>query len=426
MKIAIVINQFPVRSQTFVLNQITGLIDLGIDVTIIAVHKGDIKLYEEGDYLAYRLEQRCIYLLEKKTSQVKTLIYRIQKTLIGLCHPTTVLNVLRSLSPTLGKQSRSLQLSSIAANQKQLLSYDWVICHFGPIGILAHKLRKIGVLSGKIATVFHGFDISTQQSLAVNGKDYQQLFKETELLLPISELWSKKLALLGAQADKIKVHRMGVDLNEFTYSALNALKVNDSAKPVFSQNTLKIFSVARFTEKKGLKYAIESLCYLPADISIDYQLAGYGELEQELKLLVKSLKLEQKVTFCGPLNSQAVKQFMQQADIFLQPSITAINGDMEGVPVVIMEAMAIGLPVITTYHSGIPELITDKLHGLLVAERDSQAIADKLAFLHCDLLNRKAITQAMTIKARERIEAVADIKKLNKQLVAILTEYRQQ
>ncbi|MDX2369994.1 MAG: glycosyltransferase [Colwellia sp.] len=423
MKVAIVVDQFPVRSQTFVLNQITGLIDLGIDVDIIALHKGNITLYTEGDYLAYQLEQRCTYLLEKKDSKANKLVYRLQRTLAGLFNPSTVSRVIRSLLPSLGKHALSLQLSTIAANQKQVLSYDWLVCHFGPNGILAHKLRKTGVLSGKIATVFHGFDISTQQSLAVYGKDYQQLFQETELLLPISELWYKKLALLGAAPEKIKVHRMGVDLNEFTFSPQSTLKANASPVTAFSKNTLKIFSVARFTEKKGLKYAIESLRFLSTDISVNYQLAGYGELEQELKLLVNELNLSGKVTFCGPLSAHQVKQFMQEADIFLQPSVTATNGDMEGVPVAIMEAMAIGIPVITTYHSGIPELITNNEHGLLVPERDSQAIADKLAYLHNDLLNGKLIAKTMTIKARERIESIADVKQLNKQLVALLREY---
>ena len=416
MKIAVFVDQFPVRSQTFVLNQITGLIDLGLDVHIIAVHKGELDLYKEGDYLSYQLNKRCTYLLEKKNGLIDKLMYRLFRIIAGMFHPSTTSSVIRGLLPSYGKHALSLQLSTIASNQKQLLSYDWIVCHFGPNGVLANKLRKIGVLSGKVATVFHGFDISEQRRLATYSNDYKQLFKETELLLPISELWSKKLIILGANSDKIKVHRMGVDLSEFTFSSLTAKKTCSAASATLNKNTLKIFSVARFTEKKGLKYAIESLRFLPEDIRVDYQLAGYGELEQELKLLVKQFNLSDKVTFCGTLSAQQVKQFMQEADIFLQPSITATNGDMEGVPVAIMEAMAIGIPIIATHHSGIPELIINEQDGFLVPEHDAQAIAEKILLIHKDkLLSNKLVKQA-----RSRIESVGDVTILNRQLVELL------
>jgi len=440
MKVAIVVDQFPIRSQTFVLNQITGLIDLGIEVDIIALRPGQLSLFEQGDYLSYQLQQRCIYLLPKPASTVKKqseqsklskLVFRLRMLIKALFTAKKAFRTLKSLNPKLGEAARNLTLACIVSEQNQALSYDWLICHFGPVGVLVNKLRKIGVLTGKIATFFHGFDISVKQSVINSLSGYRELFNDTELMLPISQLWQQKLISLGCAKEKVLVHRMGIDLSLFSFSSKNNSPEvgtdNDQSAMVeqsTEQRVLQVFTVARFTEKKGLCYAIESLAKLPAEIQVNYQIGGYGELLADLQALVLRLGLANKVTFCGALNSEQVKDYMQQADVFLQPSITAKNGDMEGVPVAIMEAMALGTPIIATNHSGIPELITHNLHGYLVAERDSQAIADRLVDLHDDLVKRKLKAQIMTIKARERIEANADVKRLNKQLISLLTEYQ--
>jgi len=413
MKIAVFVDQFPIRSQTFVLNQITGLIDLGVDVDIIALNQGNLQLVNTEELRKYQLVQRCHFLLDKQSKSISKLITRLLIILMGLLNSRVRITILKGLSPLFGKQAANLMLSSIAAKQETTLSYDWLICHFGSAGVLANNLRKMGCLSGKIATIFHGFDISGNHHLKSNRRTYQSLFRDTELILPISELWRNKLQGLGCPANKITVHRMGVDLHHFQFL--------DKAKQRLSptkQNTkiLTIFTVARFTEKKGLQFAIESLQYLPENTNVHYIIGGYGDLEQVLREQVKSLQLENKVSFLGPLTAKEVNEQMISADVFLQPSITAKNGDMEGVPVAIMEAMAVGTPVLSTFHSGIPEIIENGQHGLLVAERDAKAIADKLTLLYSDTELRELLAK----KARARIVNIANVDTLNKELLSLL------
>ncbi|MFT7008482.1 MAG: colanic acid/amylovoran biosynthesis glycosyltransferase [Colwellia sp.] len=418
MKIAIFVDQFPVRSQTFVLNQITGLIDLGVDVQIIALHKGNQALFDRSELSKYQLPSRCIYLEQKQISLTGKITYRLRSILAGLCRSASFKRVMLGLNPALGKHSANLMLASIAANLPQPLTYDWIVCHFGPNGVLADKLRQTGAISGKIATIFHGSDMSAQKTIGRNRRDYKRLFNEAELLLPISELWRDKLFSLGCPPHKVVVHRMGVDLQHFTYQPLDTHALSASENGLAQRPPFRIFTAARFTEKKGLRYAIESLLHLPKHMKVNYQIGGYGDLEDELRTLVHTLDLSDSVTFCGPLNADHVKAHMLAADVFLQPSIVASDGDMEGVPVAIMEAMAVGTPVIATYHSAIPELIIDEQHGLLVPERAPQAIADKLLALY----SNASLGQSIVLQARKRIESSANVKVLNQQLMNLLDQ----
>ena len=338
--------------------------------------------------------------------------------LTGLLRTKTRKSVVTALQARFGHQAKSLLLAAIASRFSTPLSFDVILCHFGQNGVVANKLRHIGVLEGKIATIFHGFDISAKSALVKHQLDYQALFAQTELMLPISDKWKNKLVSLGCEPEKIKVHRMGIDLGLFEFSAQPKPHSQLLLEPQLSNKCLTLFTVARFSEKKGLEYAIRALTHLPAEVNCHYYIGGFGELEQNLKQLVIELNLTSQVTFLGPLTSVEVKGHMQAADVFIQPSITAENGDMEGVPVAIMEAMAVGVPVISTFHSGIPELITHNEHGLLAEEKDAIALADNINSLYQD--NGGLVTK-LRQNARLRIEAIADVNKLNEQLVATLS-----
>jgi len=415
MKLAIFVDQFPVRSQTFVLNQVTGLIDLGVDVTILSLRASDKNIFNDENLKQYDLAKRTIYLLNSssaKPHKLSKLTSRMLAVIKGLLANSNRIAILKALNVTrYGQQAKSLLLACIVAKFAKSLRFDFIIAHFGFNGVTANQLRELGVLQGNIVTIFHGHDISNVQALDQQNKNYQALFKQTELMLPISDLWKNKLIELGCPESKIIVHRMGVDLTHF--KAPSTLASN-----ILEPSTLIIFTVARFAEKKGLEYAIKAMAILKkeANIAFHYTLAGFGELADELQQLVIQLNLSDQVNFIGEINSAQVKNYMQNADVFLQPSVTAKNGDMEGVPVAIMEAMAMGTVVVSTVHSGIPELITHKKHGLLAKERDEQAIAENLTLIASD----KKLVSALVMNAINRIEQIGNIDQLNKDLVKLL------
>lgn len=416
MKIAIFVDNFPVCSQTFVINQVLGLLELGVDVTVLVLASRTEKSNAELDGIYPGLSQRTFFLLQEQySSALGKASVRLNNVLQGLLKKKTRTNTIAALNSKLGQQAKSLLLASIASKQVKPLVFDVILCHFGQNGVVANKLRQIGVLEGKVATIFHGFDISAKSALVKYQLDYQALFAQTELMLPISDKWKNKLISLGCEQEKITVHRMGIDLELFEFSS------QPKAQPqsqLINSKCLTLFTVARFSEKKGLEYAIRALIHLPEEVNCHYIIGGFGELEQSLKQLVIELYLTNKVTFLGPLTSVQVKERMQTADVFIQPSITADNGDMEGVPVAIMEAMAVGVPVISTFHSGIPELITHNEHGLLAKERDALALADNISCLYRDDGN---LATKFRQNARLRIEAIADVEKLNQGLVELLT-----
>ncbi|MFT6985521.1 MAG: colanic acid/amylovoran biosynthesis glycosyltransferase [Psychromonas sp.] len=441
MKLAFFVSQFPIRSQTFVLNQITGLIDAGIDVSIISLSVGDKMLFTQGDHLAYQLADRTHYLTPPALmAPLVKFKHRLIKTLFGLVHPKTSKRTVKALTTkALGKPAQRLLLAAIAAQTKNTYQFDVILAHFGDNGITANNLRTLNVLQGKLVTVFHGYELSVKQTLLANRANYQRLFAQGELMLPISEIWQEKLIKIGCSSDKVRVHRMGVDLTHFPYQrALDT--VLRSIELTKTPPVLTLFTVARFTQKKGIIYALEALALVlgltktkaktqqfplnspqKADsaeqpILCHYRLAGFGEELGAIKQAIDDLGLSPFVTLLGPLNSAQVQEELIHADVFLQPSITANNGDMEGIPVSIMEAMAVGTVVLSTYHSGIPELITHGEQGLLAPEKSSLSLADNIRLLYHDI----PLREKLTANARQKIAQVGDVKTLNKQLLDIL------
>jgi colanic acid/amylovoran biosynthesis glycosyltransferase len=156
---------------------------------------------------------------------------------------------------------------------------------------------------------------------------------------------------------------MGVDLTRFTRRPVKV-----PGKP------LQIISVARLTEKKGLHVAIEACRQLKArGVDFHYRILGIGPWERRLRTLIEQYQLEDVVEMPGFKPSHEVKAMLDEADVFLLPSVTGADGDMEGIPVALMEAMAVGIPVVSTLHSGIPELIKSDHSGWLVPENNAMA-----------------------------------------------------
>ncbi|ELW37760.1 glycosyl transferases group 1 family protein [Escherichia coli 95.0083] len=160
--------------------------------------------------------------------------------------------------------------------------------------------------------------------------EYQQLFRRGDLMLPISDLWAGRLQKMGCPREKIAVSRMGVDMTRF------------SPRPVKAPATpLEIISVARLTEKKGLHVAIEACRQLKEQgVAFRYRILGIGPWERRLRTLIEQYQLEDVVEMPGFKPSHEVKAMLDDADVFLLPSVTGADGDMEGIPVALMEAMA--------------------------------------------------------------------------------------
>lgn len=403
MKVGFFLLKFPLSSETFVLNQITAFIDMGFEVEIVALQKGDTQ-NTHAAWTKYNLAARTRWLQDEPQGKVAKLRHRASQTLRGIHRKNTwqALNLKRY-----GAESRNLILSAICGQVVTPLHADVFIAHFGPAGVTAAKLRELGVIRGKIATIFHGIDITSRDVLNHYTPEYQQLFRRGDLMLPISDLWAGRLQKMGCPREKIAVSRMGVDMTRF------------SPRPVKAPATpLEIISVARLTEKKGLHVAIEACRQLKEQgVAFRYRILGIGPWERRLRTLIEQYQLEDVVEMPGFKPSHEVKAILDDADVFLLPSVTGADGDMEGIPVALMEAMAVGIPVVSTLHSGIPELVEADKSGWLVPENDARALAQRLAaFSQLDTDELAPVIK----RAREKVEHDFNQQVINRELASLL------
>ena len=409
MTILFVLPEFPKYSETFVIDQIVGLLDRGFDVRILAISRGAEPA--PGDIVATRgLMDRATFIFDHSASASRgwqILLQRLRHVVPGL--PSA--RVRRALSIRLyGHAAKSLVLAGAVRRLREPLKADAIIAHFGPTGVLATNLRALGLIEGPIYTVFHGYDLSRHSVLARHADDYRRLFASGERMLPISTRWQRKLEALGCAPEKIQVHRMGVDLDSFRFQP----RTNDAPSP---SRPLRVLSVARLVEKKGVTYLCEAVARLARrDVPVELEVVGDGPLQQELERFVARHGLDQRVFIRGRRDKAYVQDALRRADVFALPSVTAADGDQEGIPVSLMEAMASGVPCLSTVHSGIPELIEDGQSGWLVPERDVDALADKLARIQRGEYDLPAIAAT----ARATVESRFNQSRLHDQLAAQL------
>ena len=403
MKIAFLVTEFPALSETFILNQITGLLDRGHDVDIFAIKRPDTDKVHP-DVKKYDLMERVHYIFDEKAFYNK--LTRVLKAFLLVAGniyktPFTILRSLNVLRYGMAALSLTLLYAAVCFQNRK---FDIIHAHFGPNGIIATFLKEIRV-STKVITTFHGYDMSSFISERGSGV-YRRFFHNCDLCLPISVFWKAKLIELGCDERKIAVHRMGVDTGRFRCIE----------RKLYPSEPVRILSVGRLIEKKGHWYALKAFSRVAAKHkNVSYIIAGDGPLRSSLQSLVDELKLHDHVNFPGEVDQNEVLQLYERAHILIQPSITAKTGEQEGIPVVLMEAQASGLPVIATYHSGIPEVVIDNKNGFLVPEEDEAALAEKLEYLVTHPEARSAMGRA----GREMIENRHDIRKLNEQLVQI-------
>lgn len=403
LRIAVLVYEFPALSETFVLNQVTGLIDRGHDVTILADRPRDEDQTHE-DIERYRLKDRTIYGAPPNALPHRAL-GSVSRASAMLAHGQKAM-LLRSLDiRRFGRSAASGRLLFWTAQLAEERPFDVTLAHFGPMGDLAVRLRQAGVRTGPIATIMHGVDVSAQidnEPLA-----YKTLFSEGDLFLPISQAWRTKLHALGCPEEKTTVHHMGVDTDRYPF-------VERRPKP---EVPVRLLTLGRLVEKKGVADALHAISLLHhKGVSLTLDIVGDGPDRSAMETLRDGLGLQNVVRFHGWRRQDEIADLMRSHDLLLAPSVTASNGDQEGIPVTLMEAMASGMPVVSTRHSGIPELVEDGRSGLLVEERDPQALSAAIE----RLLAMPESWPAISRNARHRIEQGFDVGRLNARLEKML------
>jgi colanic acid/amylovoran biosynthesis glycosyltransferase len=408
MKIAFLVNQFPSVAETFVLNQIVGLIKLGHDVHIFA--DGSVKNIKIHDkYGKYDLSKKTHYygIPENKVLRVLKAIVLIFKHM-----PNNYDVVFRALNFfRYGKPSLSLSLLFMSIALLEKGPFDIIHSQFGTLGLFAASLNQILPSKCKLVTSIRGYDVTV--FLKEHPGIYRELFREGDLFLPVCEFLEERLIQEGCEEKKIVVHYSGIDCSKFEYVQRQRV----CGEPI------KVLTIARLIEKKGVAFAIEAVSrLLSRGEKIQYTVVGDGVLRENLQQLIEGMGIERQVKLLGWKTHEAVKMLLEESHVLVAPSLTAESGDQEGIPNAIKEAMASGLPVISTFHSGIPELVTDGVSGLLVPERDAASLADALAYL----ISHPEVCKEMGEAGRMQVEQKFDTNCLSKKLEELYFELMQE
>lgn len=364
-------DSFPVISETFILDQITGLIDRGLNI-----------------------ENWALQYLDQGVCHSKVIKYGLVEKTRYLKLPATYFrNNPTAWTTELAQQNGLGDLSTIRAFH---VNYGTNFITFEPL---------FQALDTYLIVSFYGYDAS-KYIIEHGAHCYDSLFRRADLITTPTICMMEELVRKGCPEHKIKVIRCGVEIpDNFIQHRNNTAKIT-------------ILTVARLVEKKGIEYALRALALCSYRTRIRYRIIGDGPLNRELRLLATQLGINDQVDFLGFLPLEKMQEEMKLADIVLLTSVTAANGDQEGLPVTLVTAQAMGLPVISSYHSGIPELVINGMTGLLSQERDVNQIA-----INMDrLVNDPGMRRSFGANGRERVRAEFDKEIHNDRLARYLVD----
>ncbi|MFD4819716.1 glycosyltransferase [Peribacillus butanolivorans] len=259
--------------------------------------------------------------------------------------------------------------------------------HHGQLGMLLLPFKEETNLP--LVTSIRGRDATLANQPIGYLDNMKMLFERGERFFPVCQYLADRLIAWGCPPEKIRVLYGGVDLNQFNYRTSH------------KEGSQNILSMGRLVEKKGHHILMQAFQKIRGKFpNATLTIIGRGELEEYINSLANELNLGDSFRLLNHLPKDQVREQMTNADIFCAASLEAADGDVEGIPNTLKEAMAVGVPVISTNHAGIPELITNKKEGVLVQENNVDELAEALEFM----LTNRELWETYTVAARQKIE----------------------
>lgn len=405
MRIAYFVDSFPLISETFVLGQVCGMIDRGHDVVIYANRLAESKVQHPA-IEKYRLLDKTVVLPEVPR-RVRDRLRAALQALRTAAASGRFLAALRCLN--LFRFGRSALNGSLLIRFAPLITeepFQVLHCQFGQLGVPVQSVRECGITAGALITSFRGTD--AMKIASRKPQRFARLFENGDRFLVVSRSIGKRLQELGCPAEKISILRSGVDLTRFEYRGHAEL-----------HDPVRLLTVARLAPIKGIEYALRAVRLLSSSgVNVEYRVLGDGPSAARLAELARSLGIDRQIVFEGRVDARRVREALRGADILLAPSVTGPGGEQEGLPNSLKEAMAIGIPSITTHTGGIPELILDERTGYIVDEKDETALAQTVM----RLVGNWRSTRAVIEEGRRKVESEYDLAALNRDIEDIYEE----
>jgi len=330
----------------------------------------------------------------------ETFIYRQIHGLSQFFDLTLLVNELENREEFSGLNPISIPSNNIwrrltRYNEKFILKYlkksNLFHVNFGYNAVAMQQYASIAGIP--MTAYFLGWDASG----CLRNKEYREQLKEATFDAVFVNSQDMKIRLTPYLPSEMDCHVVycGIPLERFPFKLRRSVPEGAT-----------FLQVSRLDGKKGVDITIKAFSqYIKKDPSARLIIAGDGPLKEELLRLTSELGLEGHVNFLGFIGYKKYIELLHAADVFIHPSVTSEEGDMEGLPNAVCEAMACGLPVISTRHSGIPEVIDDGLNGFLVEERDVEGLCSRMISL------KNTDIEMISNNARKKIEEKFDHKK---------------
>lgn len=385
MRVIYFVSLFPCWSETFIVREINELIKLGVDVRIISLKHASEKLVQSD---AKALLDRVVYPKTGAAAMFGALLqclshpWRSLAELVGLLRGLAARP--EALAKTLVVWWRTLGLIGTLRQ----LQPDHLHAHWATYPSTAAMLasRRVGVPYSFTA---HAHDIFLEDHYLA------QKMRSAAFGVTISEFNRRYLAdkVSPIALERMRIVHCGVSPRDFVFAPA-------ARKPG------QLLAVGRLDEIKGFRHLVDA-CELLVQRGVEFQcnVIGDGPLRPELEQRIAQASLAGKVTLLGVRKQEEVRQYLAEASMFVLPSVVTSRGDRDGIPVALMEAMAVGLPVVSTRVSGIPELVEHGVSGLLAEPGDAANLADCIQ----QLILSPERAQQMALRARQQVEHDFDI-----------------
>jgi colanic acid/amylovoran biosynthesis glycosyltransferase len=262
-----------------------------------------------------------------------------------------------------------ISLAEVRAIERALTENNAQLLHvyFGHIAVLLRPLMRQWQKPSLVS--FHGADVLIDMQKPAYRRATEEMLSLVKRVLVRSESLRQAMIDLGCAPEKIEIQRTGIPLADFPFRE----------RSIPGNGQWRLLQAGRLIEKKGLKTTLRAFAKFRKEFAAArLTIAGEGPQLDELQSLARELQLAGAVDFVGFVSQEKLRELFYSSHIFVHPSETGRDGNQEGVPNSMLEAMASGLPVFATRHGGIPEAVEDNVSGILVNERDHRALGDAL------------------------------------------------
>lgn len=398
LRIAFFVTYFPKMSEVFLLNQALELLDRGHEVTIHALAEPREARQQSGTERLLPHQVRTGRMASEAWSRPLDL-----PRLFARNHLREVLHAMNIWR--YGAEAGSLRnLYRLEAVGQEPIECDVAHAQFGHVGRQCVLLSAMGRLRAPLITSFRGYDLSGYLRFARSGL-YESVFQRSSSCLTVSTRFMERLKSLGCPEHKIHVLPSGIPM-----SRVPRRDWSGPAEP------LRVFSASRLERYKGLHLGLEAFCRIASDFpGAKYEVFGDGPERSRLEALSHRLGLEGRVIWHGMVSQAQVFEALVRCRLHLFTTVASSRGRTEGMPNILKESQAVGLPAVAFCHPGVDEVVEEGQTGFLVKEGDVEAMAERARQILAD----RGLAASMGDRGRVRSRVLFDISTLTDRLESI-------